>query len=110
MKLNIEKYAFNSREQFLDKLDALHTMDEEGNNIPNFKFSVAQLGNIVLESAVIDQEGQEQVEAVLSERWHVDVVWFEQDSHPYGWATYKVELDSEGMHGFAGLNYLDHKF
>ena len=110
MKLNIEKYAFNSREQFLDKLDALHTMDEEGNNIPNFKFSVAQLGNIVLEAAVIDQEGEEQVEAVLSERWHVDVVWFEQDSHPYGWATYKVELDGEGMHGFAGLNYLDHKF
>ena len=110
MKLNIAKYAFNSREQFQDKFDALHTVDEEGNSIPNFKFGVVQLGNIVLESAVIDQEGQEQVEAVLSERWHVDVVWFEQEDHPYGWKSYNEDLESEGVHGFAGLNYLDHKF
>lgn len=110
MKLNIAKYAFSSREQFLDKLDALHTLNEEGDSVPNFKFSVVQLGNIVLEAAVLDEEGEVESEAVMSEMWHVDAVWFEQDSHPYGWATYKVELDSEGMHGFAGLNYLDHKF
>ena len=110
MKLNIAKYAFNSREQFQDKFDALHTVDEEGKLIPNFKFGVVKLGNIQLEAPTFDEEGEVLTEAVLSEQWHVDVAWFEQEDHPYGWKSYNVDLDSEGMHGFAGLNYLDHKF
>ena len=110
MKLNIAKYAFNSREQFQDKFDALHTVDEEGNSIPNFKFGVVQLGNIQLEAPTFDEEGEELTEEVLSVKWHVDVAWFEQEDHPYGWKSYNVDLDSEGMHGFSGLSYLNHKF
>jgi len=110
MKLNIAKYAFNSREQFQDKFDALHTVDEEGNSIPNFKFGVVQLGNIQLEAPTFDEEGEELTEAVLSEQWHVDTVFFEQEDHPYGWKSYNVDLDSEGLHGFSGLSYLDNKF
>ena len=110
MKLNIAKYAFNSREQFQNKFDALHTVDEEGNSIPNFRFSIVQLGNIQLEAPTFNEEGEVLTEAVLSEQWHVDSVWFEQEDHPYGWKTYNVNLSSEGMHGFAGLSYSDHKF
>jgi len=110
MKLNIAKYAFNSREQFQDKFDALHTVDEEGNSIPNFRFGVVQLGHILLEAATFNEEGEELTEEVLSVKWHVDVAWFEQEDHPYGWKSYNVNLTSEGMHGFAGLSYLQHKF
>ena len=110
MKLNIAKYAFNTKEQFEEKLDALYTMDEEGNNIPDFKFSVVQLGNIELEAEVLDEEGEVDSKAVMSEKWHVDSAWFEQEDHPYGWKSYNEDLESEGVHGFAGLNYLDHKF
>ena len=110
MKLNIAKYAFNSREQFQDKFDALHTVDDEGNSIPNFRFSIVQLGNIQLEAPTFNEEGEVLTEAVLSEQWHVDSVWFEQEDHPYGWKTYREDLSSEGSHGFAGLSYSDHKF
>jgi len=110
MKLNIAKYQFNSKEQFLDKYDSLHTTDEQGEVLPNFEFSVVQLGNIVLEEAVLDEEGEVVTEAVLSEMWHVDAIFTDQEDHPYGWKTYSVNLDTEGMHGFAGLNYLEHKF
>ena len=110
MKLNIAKYAFNSKEQFLDKLDYLHTIDEEGNNIPDFKFEVVQLGNIQLEAEVLDEDGEIESEAVVSEKWHVDAIWFEQEDHPYGWKSYNEDLSSEGLHGFAGVSYLANKF
>jgi hypothetical protein len=111
MKLNISKYAFNTKEQFEEKLDALHTMDEEGNNIPDFKFSVVQIGNIELEAEVLDEKGEVESKAVFSEKWHVDVAWFEQDEHPYGWKSYKVDFEEgQGMHSFAGVDYQSHKF
>ena len=110
MKLNIAKYAFNSKEQFLDKLDALHTIDEDGNSIPDFKFEVVQLGNIQLEAEVLDEDGEIESEAVVSEKWHVDAIWFEQEDHPYGWKSYNEDLGSEGLHGFAGVSYLANKF
>ena len=111
MKLNISKYAFNTKEQFEEKLDALHTMDEEGNNIPDFKFSVVQIGDIELEAEVLDEKGEVESKAVFSEKWHVDVAWFEQDEHPYGWKSYKVDFEEgQGMHSFAGVDYQSHKF
>ena len=111
MKLNISKYAFNTKEQFEEKLYALHTMDEEGNNIPDFKFSVVQIGNIELEAEVLDEKGEVESKAVFSEKWHVDVAWFEQDEHPYGWKSYKVDFEEgQGMHSFAGVDYQSHKF
>ena len=110
MKLNIAKYAFNSKEQFLDKLDALHTIDEDGNSIADFKFEVVQLGNIQLEAEVLDEDGEIESEAVVSEKWHVDAIWFEQEDHPYGWKSYNADLSGEGLHGFAGVSYLANKF
>ena len=29
--------------------------------------------------------------------------------HPYGWKSYSVEIDTEGIHGFLGLSYQDLK-
>ena len=108
--INIAKYEFISKEQFNAKFEALHTEDEEGNLIPDFKFAIAELGHIVLADATFDEEGEELTEIVISERYHVDAMWHGQDDHPYGWKSYNQDLESEGMHGFAGLNYLDHKF
>ena len=30
-------------------------------------------------------------------------------SHPYGWATYSVNVSDEGIHGFLGLKYQELK-
>jgi hypothetical protein len=30
-------------------------------------------------------------------------------NHPYGWATYSVNISGEGLHSFLGLEYQDLK-
>ena len=47
----------------------------------------------------------------------VDVLWRdleadenEEIDHPYGWKSYEVDIDNEGIHGFLGLKYQDLKF
>ena len=100
--MNISKYEFTSKEQAQTKIDALN---EEPNN-----HAIVTLGHIVLEPAVIDEDGEVITEAVLSTGWHLDVLWIGLTDHPYGWKSYNVDLTSEGSHGFAGLSYLSHKF
>jgi hypothetical protein len=108
--MNICKYAFNSKQQFNAKFKSLHTEDKEGVLIPDFKFAIVELGNIILAEATFDEEGKELTEIVISERYHVDAMWHGQEDHPYGWKSYNQDLDTEGIHGFAGINYLEHKF
>ena len=93
--IRLAKYAFDSREQAQTKIDALGTAtDEDGNEYPTHKHTIVHLGNIVLEQAVIGEDGGVETEAVLSEDWHVDVLWsgLEADEdgtvdHPYGWKS-----------------------
>ena len=109
--MNISKYQFDNKEQAQTKIDALGTAtDENGNEYPTHKHTIVTLGHIVLEPAVIDEDGVIITEAVLSEGWHLDVLWIGLENHPYGWKSYNVDLTSEGSHGFAGLSYLDNKF
>ena len=100
--MKIAKYEFTSKEQAQTKIDALN---EEPNN-----HTIVTLGHIVLEPAVIDADGVIITEAILSEGWHLDVLWIGLTDHPYGWKSYDVDLPNEGLHGFAGLSYLSHKF
>ena len=116
--MNIGKYQFDSKEQVQKKIDALGTAtDEDGNEYPTHKHAIVHLGNIVLEQAVIDEDGAVETEAVLSGDWHVDVLWngLEADEdktvdHPYGWKSYSVNIDGDGVHAFFGLNYDSLKF
>ena len=84
---------------------------------PTHKHTIVHLGNIVLEQAVIDEDGEIETEAVLSSDWHVDVLWsnLEADEdgtidHPYGWKSKSVNIDGDGVHAFFGLNYDSLKF
>ena len=98
--IHISKYKFTSKEQFDAKLESL----------VDVKFDKAELGHIVLASAVVDEEGVEVTPEVISEGWHVDMIWHDIEDHPYGWKSYNVDLSSEGSHGFAGVSYLANKF
>lgn len=117
----IAKYEFTSKAQFQSKWDALHELDEDANLIPKFRFSVFRLGNIVLAESTYDEEGVELTTPILSDKYHVDAVWFLEDEfnedgeliakdHPYGWKSYSVDLDSEGLHSVFGVSYLNNKF
>lgn len=132
--MRIAKYEFDSREQAQSKIDALGTAtDEDGNEYPTHKSTIVQLGNIVLEQGEYDEEGEEITAPVLSEGWHIDVCWHDADittieeeavldeegmivtpavtsvDHPYGWKTYAVEIEGNGVHSFYGLDYDSHK-
>jgi len=116
--IKIAKYAFDSKEQAETKINALGTAtDENGNEYPTHKHTIVHLGNIVLEQGEYDEEGNETVAPVLSDKWHVDVLWknLEADEdgtidHPYGWKSYYVDIDGDGVHSFLGLSYNAHKF
>ena len=116
--IKLAKYALDSKEQAETKINALGTAtDEDGNEYPTHKHTIVQLGNIVIEQGEYDEEGNETVAPVLSDKWHVDVLWknLEADEdgtidHPYGWKSYYVDIDGDGVHSFLGLSYNAHKF
>jgi hypothetical protein len=104
--MKIGKYEFDSKEQAKKKIEALNKEDAEGNIIPHNN-AIVELGHIVLEQAEYDEDGSLIKEAVLSDKYSVDVMW--QDKQAYGWGSYKLDLDGEGIHSFLGVNYLEHK-
>ena len=116
MAIHIGKYAFNSKEQAIDKIEALGVeQDEEGNPYPTHHHTVVELGLEVLQEAVIE-EGEVVSETVFGTDYLVDVLWHDLEAdedgeidHPYGWKTYSVNIDTEGIHGFLGLSYQDLK-
>lgn len=116
--MKIGKYQFDSRDAAQTKIDALGTAtDENGNEYPTHKHTIVHLGNIVLTPAVIDENGEIETEAVLSDDWHVDVLWSGLEpnedgtySHPYGWAGKSVDIEGDGVHAFFGLSYDALKF
>jgi hypothetical protein len=128
--MRISKYEFNSKEQAQEKIDALGTAtDENGKEYPTHKSTIVQLGNIVLEQGEYDENGEEITAPVLSDKWHLDVAWNDAEittveeeavldeegmvvtpevisvDHPYGWKSYAVDIEGDGVHSFFGLSY-----
>tara|TARA_B110000858_G_C17349472_1_gene270302 strand:+ start:7 stop:369 length:363 start_codon:yes stop_codon:yes gene_type:complete len=120
--MRIAKYEFDSREVAESKIKGLGVSeDEDGNEYPSHNHCIVKLGHIVLEAAELDEEGEETKAPVLSDKFHVDVSWKLEDTysedgelikadHPYGWKSAHVDLDSNGVHSFYGVDYLKHKF
>ena len=116
--IKIAKYEFDSKEQAETKIKALGTAtDENGNEYPTHKHTIVHLGNIVLQQGEYDEDGNETVAPVLSDKWHVDILWKDLEAdedgnidHPYGWKSYYVDIDGDGVHSFLGLSYNAHKF
>jgi len=120
MGIKISKYEFADEASALAKINALPSVkDEDGNDVPSHRHTVVKLGNIVLEQGEYDEDGEETKAPVLSEKYHVDVLWKDLEEvdedgnvtvdHPYGWKSYALDLDSEGMHGFMGVSYQENK-
>jgi len=118
--IKVSKYEFNSQDQAESKINALpHATDEDGNQYPTHKHTIVKLGNIVITPGEYDDEGNEVNAPVLSESYHVDVLWKNIEevdeegnvtiNHPYGWASYAIDIEDEGMHGFMGVSYQENK-
>ena len=98
--MKIGKYEFDSEAQAETKINAL---GEEHSHI------IVKLGNIVLEQGEYDEDGNVIVEPVYSTKYSVDAMWIGIEKHPYGWGTKSIDIDSEGVHKFAGVNYQENK-
>jgi len=66
------KYQFGSKSAATTKINALG-IDEEGNQ--THSHAIVRLGNLVVTPAEIDEEGNVITEAVLTDTYHVDVLW-----------------------------------
>ena len=109
--IRIAKYEFDNKEQAETKIKALGTaIDEDGNEYPTHKHTIVHLGHIVEQQGQYDEDGNETVAPVLSSKYHVDVLWKGIDDHPYGWKSYAVDIDGDGVHSFLGLSYNSYKF
>ena len=120
--MRIGKYAFDSQEQAETKIKGLGVeTDEQGNEYPTHNHALVHLGHIVLEQGEYDEEGEETKAPVLSDKYHLDVLWKGLEpvdaeaevlvySHPRGWKSYAVEIDGNGVHSFMGLDYNEYKF
>ncbi len=118
--IKVSKYEFDSEEQALSKINALPSVkDEDGNDVPSHMHTVVKLGKIIIEQGEYDENGDETKAPVLSDKYHVDVLWKDIEEvdeegnvsidHPYGWKSYAIDIDNEGMHGFMGVSYIENK-
>ena len=118
--MKIGKYQFKDQKTAEAKIKALGVSTwEDGNEYPLIKLEISH--NIILERGEYDDEGKETKPPVLSSKYHLDVAWQLEDTysedgelikaeHPYGWKSANVDLDSNGVHSFLGVDYLMHKF
>lgn len=96
------KYEFNTQQEAQQMIDALG-VDDEGN--PTHKHSIVHLGNIVLEQGEYDADGNEITAPVISNKYHIDVLW--SDTAPTDWQPFEVWCKPVGMHVFANSQVVE---
>ena len=102
-----KKYEFNSQEQAETKIAALpHATDEliEESYLKG-GHTIVHLGYLITNEPEWDEEGNEIVAPEYSDKYSVDILWQGLESSPYGWASYEVEPEGNGVHTFAGRNF-----
>ncbi len=101
-----KKYEFNSQEQAEEKIAALpHYTDDEGNEWLSGNHTIVKLGYLWVTEPTFDEEGNIETEGVASDSYSVDVLWNDLDESPYGWKSYEITVEGNGVHTFAGWNF-----
>ena len=108
----IGKYEFDDSVQADSKINAL----EE-----NHKHTIIRLGYITLEQGEYDESGVQTKAPVLSDKYHVDVLWKGLEPinpeaevltyiEPNDWYYNRIDVSDNGVHSFMGLDYQKYKF
>ena len=101
-----KKYEFNSQEQAEEKIAALpHDTDDEGNEWLSGNHTIVKLGYLWVTEPTFDDEGNVGTEGVASDNYSVDVLWNDLDESPYGWKSYEITVEGNGVHTFAGWSF-----
>jgi hypothetical protein len=121
-----KKYAFASKEEAISKIEGLG-LNEEGQ--PVYSHIIVELGHIVKVAGEYDEEGNELVAPILSDKYAVDVLWTQSEitniiseavyseegelisaevsevAFPEGWEASEVFPEGNGVHTFAGWSF-----
>lgn len=101
-----KKYEFDSQEQAEEKIAALpHNTDDEGNQWLAARHTIVKLGYLLVTEPVYNDNGEVETEGVASDKYSVDVLWEGLDESPYGWKSYEVNPEGNGVHTFAGWTF-----
>ena len=109
--MKICKYIFLNETEANEKINALGVDTDENDVIyQTHKNHIVKLGYIVLEYGKFDQEGNLIKAPILSDKFHVDILWSNKDdSNISSLSDFEINIDDEGVHKFYGINYLDNK-
>jgi hypothetical protein len=102
-----KKYEFNSQEQAEEKISALpHDTDDEGNEWLSGNHTIVKLGYLWVTEPIFDEELDEFTsEGEQADKYSVDVLWNDLDESPYGWKSYEITVEGNGVHTFAGWSF-----
>jgi len=105
----VGKYEFNTKEEATRAIESLSSTDENGDTIAH-KHTIVELGNIRLAKGVYNEKDEEITPPVLSDKYHVDILWVGIEEEPSSFASVSIDLSNEGVHSFSGVSYVDNKF
>jgi len=95
MKYTFRKYEMATQEEVDEKI-ALLGVSEEG--YPTHGHTIVNLGHIVFEQGVYDEEGNEVTPPVVSDKFHVDVLWVGEPDP--AWDENMIWCAPMGIHTF----------
>ena len=97
--MKIGKYEFDSEEQAQQLIDALgNAKNKEG---------IAHLRFITLKKGVYDENDNVISEPIFADKYSIDVSWSKEEHED--WTPFRIEVEGEGSHGFAGVSYQKYK-
>lgn len=100
--MKFRKYEFTDSKwaELQADLQVNVTIGEETNLVYNHEIieSVVEIGHIMITPPVLDAEMNVVTEAVLSDKYSVDILW-KNDELP-SFASYKIWCDPVGIHSF----------
>lgn len=112
MKMKHIKYEFDTEESYnAARLDIPHEIetDEQGSEIIHFTSGdiISVLNKIYTEYPTYDEAGEEITAGVISDKFHVDVLWLDEANEPDSFKPFAITLDNVGIHVFGGFDYLN---
>ena len=117
MKYIFKKYEFETQDLAETRIAALPHTEVDGNSNPSHTHTVVKLGYIFTEQPTFNEDGEILTEGVQSDMYSVDVLWRASEitetdeegnqeiDYPYGWASYEITVEGNGVHTFLGKNF-----
>ncbi len=101
-----KKYEFNSKEQAQQKIASLPHTEVDEHSYLEGNHAIVHIGHINTNEPVWDDKNNEwSVEPEYADKYSIDVLWNDLDESPYGWKSYEITVEGNGVHTFLGRNF-----